>query len=244
MSRITFTRRAALGSPALFLLGITLLAGQAAAAGVQISPTRVHLDGERRVVALTLENSSNREISFQTELSEWSQEAGENHYRSTSDVLVTPPIFTVPAGEQQILRIGLRRPPDRDEELAYRLFVQELPEATPEGFTGLQMVLRMGIPVFVAPARGSADHDLSWHLGHDDGGPPRLEVRNRGNGHAQVTSLALHLGDQRIEPGGMFYVLPGSRHYQPLPESLAGLAEIEVSARINGKPVTTTLRLE
>lgn len=231
-------------SPALFLLGATLLAGQALGAGVQITPTRVDLDGDQRVVALTLTNASDRDISFQTELSEWTQSENDDRYTSTSDLLATPPIFTVPAGERQILRVGLRRPPDRDRELSYRLFIQELPGSTPEGFTGLQVVLRMSIPIFVAPAGGSPDHDLSWHMGHNDDGQPRLEVRNRGNGHAQVTDLKLHLGERRIEPGGMFYVLPESRHDRPLPESITEHTNIEVSARINGQPVTTRLRVE
>lgn len=244
MSRIAFNSRAAIGSPALFLLGLTLLAGQATAAGVQISPTRVNLDGERRVVALTLDNASDREISFQTELAEWTQTEEGDHYEPTSELLVTPPIFTVPAGEQQILRVGLRRPPEQDRELSYRLFIQELPESTPEDFTGLQVVLRMSLPVFVAPAGGKPDHDLSWRLGYDDGGQPRLEVRNRGNGHAQISNLALQLGDRRIEPGSMFYVLPDSRQNRPLPQSVADYTDIEISARINGKPVTTRLRVE
>lgn len=231
-------------SPALFLLGLALVAGQAQATGVQISPTRINLNSDQRVVALTLDNTSDRDISFQTELSEWTQTEDGDHYEPTSDLLITPPIFTVSAGEQQILRIGLRRPPDRNRELSYRLFIQELPESTPEGFTGLKLVLRMSLPVFVAPPQASPDHALSWRLDHDDDDKPRLEVRNRGNAHAQITNLALQLGDRRIEPGSMFYVLPDSRHHQPLPESVAEHSDIEVSARVNGRPVTTRLRLE
>lgn len=231
-------------SPALFLLGLTLIAGQAQGTGVQISPTRVNLDGNQRVVALTLDNTSDRDISFQTELSEWTQTEAGDHYEPSSDLLVTPPIFTVSAGEQQILRVGLRRPPDQHRELSYRLFIQELPESTPEGFSGLQVVLRMSLPVFVAPPQASPDHDLSWQLGYDEEGQPRLEVRNRGNGHAQITNLALLLGDRQIEPGSMFYVLPDSRQDRPLPESVSDHTNIEISARINGKPVTTRLRVE
>lgn len=244
MSRTAIICRAALGSPALFFLGAALLASEALATGIQITPTRVDLDGERRVVALTLENATDRNISFQTELFEWTQTNDGDHYEPTSDLLVTPPIFTVPAGEQQLLRIGLRRPPDRERELSYRLFIQELPESTPEEFTGLQMVLRMSLPVFVAPAQGSSDPDLTWRLGYDEDGQPRLEVRNSGNGHAQITNLALQIGDRRIEPGSMFYVLPNARQYRPLPDSIADPGDIEVSARINGKPITTRLRVE
>lgn len=241
---MAFNRRAAMRSPALFLLGVSLLAGQALGAGVQITPTRIDLHADQRVVALTLDNTTDRAISFQTELSAWTQTEDSDHYEPTSDLLVSPPIFTVPAGEQQILRVGLRRPPDRDRELSYRLFIQELPESTPEGFTGLQVVLRMSLPVFVAPPQASPDHDLSWQLGYDEEGQPRLEVENRGNGHAQITNLALQLGDRRIEPGSMFYVLPHSRQNRPLPESIADHTDIEISAQINGKPITTRPRFE
>lgn len=238
--------RAAMRSPA-FLLACTLLfSSQATASDIQISPTRIHLDANQRVQALTLRNTSNRDISFQVELVNWLQNDGDDHYESTSDLLATPPIFTVPARQQQIVRVGLRRPPGTTEELAYRIFIQELPEPTTDDFTGLKMVLRMGIPIFVAPATGQTDHQLDWRAELNDSGQLQLRLNNQGTGHAQITELTLRHGDQAFQPGGMFYVLPSSTRIRALPlnAALPRGSELELTARVNREAVSFHLRVE
>lgn len=226
----------------LILLAL-LLASDAMAAGFSVSPTRIELTAEDRVMALTLTNSRNREASIQLEIKQWSQLHGEDVYESTTELLATPPIFTLAAGEQQIVRIGLRRPPDPDTELSYRLFLQELQPPTPEGFQGLQMVLRMGVPVFVAPAGAAPRHDLDWQADRIEDNQLRLRVENRGTGYAQVTSMALEAGEARLEPGGMLYVLPGATRHWVLDggAALTPGTLLELSARING--VVTSLDL-
>jgi fimbrial chaperone protein len=241
------TCRAALRSPVFWLLaGLMLLTAQSAGAGVQISPTRIQLDANSRVEALTLRNTTNRDKSFQIELSGWSQVDGQDHYQSTTDLLVTPPIFTVPSGEQQIIRIGLRRPPSRDTELSYRVFIQELPQPAPENFTGLQMVLRLGIPIFVAPASADSTHQLTWQATLDETGRMHLLIANLGNGHARISNLSLSAGSESIEAGGMFYVLPGATRKRELAttESFATGTDVDLSASINRVPLTIRLRVE
>lgn len=242
---MTHCNRAALCSPALLLIGCALFAQQALSAGFQVSPTRIQLDAEQRVFALTLSNSSDRDASIQLEWMAWSQPDGTDHYEATSELLATPPIFTVKAGEQQIIRVGLRRPPERSEELSYRLFLQELPPPTPEGFHGLQMVLRMGIPIFVAPAAGTASHDLDWQIRITDEGLLHLSVVNNGNGHAQVTHLEIISGQRQIKPAGMFYVLPGARHEWLLDADQISTmqATLLLNAHINGTDTETRLQI-
>lgn len=244
---ITLTiARAAIRSPAFTLACGLLFTSLAAASDIQVSPTRIHLDADHRVQALTLRNTSSRDISFQIELADWLQIDGEDHYETTGDLLATPPIFTVAAGQQQIVRVGLRRPPDRAEELAYRLFIQELPEPLADDFTGLRMVLRMGLPVFVAPATGQTAHQLSWHAEINDSGQLQLRLNNAGTGHAQVTELALRHGGQSFQPGGMFYVLPLSTRIRLLPvdAALPRGSDIELTARVNREIVSFHLRVE
>lgn len=236
--------RAASCGPVFPLLLLALLvATEAPAAGFSVSPTRLELTPDNRVVALTLTNSRNREASIQLEIKHWSQQYGEDIYESTDELLATPPIFTLAAGEQQIVRVGLRRPPDPETELSYRLFLQELPPPTPEGFQGLQMVLRMGVPVFVSPAGAEPRHDLNWQAERIDDNQLRLQVENRGNGHAQVTGLGLDSGESRLAPGGMLYVLPGATRHWVLDgaEALTPGTSLELSARINGIPASLPL---
>ena len=66
---------------------------------------------------------------------------------------MSPPIATIAPDKEQIIRVGLRRAPDKERELSYRLFLQEVPAPPKPGFQGLQVALRVGLPVFVQPKR-------------------------------------------------------------------------------------------
>jgi fimbrial chaperone protein len=41
----------------------------------------------------------------------WSQDAGQDILQPTTDLLVSPPVFTVQPGQSQLLRIALRGAP-------------------------------------------------------------------------------------------------------------------------------------
>ena len=67
--------------------------------------------------------------------------------------MATPPIFTVPPKGTQVIRVGLRRAADAQQGLSYRMFLQEVPPPPRQGLQGLQVALRLSLPVFVMPAR-------------------------------------------------------------------------------------------
>jgi fimbrial chaperone protein len=231
-----------------FFVLMLLLSSQALASGFSVSPTRVALSAQENVVALRVRNTGARETSVQVELMEWRQENGQDHYTPSREVLATPPIFTLAPGESQVLRVGLRRPPARDTELSYRLFLQELPPPMPEGFQGLRMALRMSLPVFVAPAAGQATPALDWSAQRDGSGGLVISAANDGSGHGQVTQLRLQLPDGRtLQPAGNRYVLPGAEREWPLASAgnpLSPGTNLDLTARVNGKDTSVRLRVE
>ena len=183
---------------------------------------------------------------MQMEISRWTQPENQDHLEPTQDLLATPPIFSLEPGQSQIVRIGLRRPPDRQRELAYRLFAQELPEPTPEGFIGLQMVLRLSIPVFVAPAAPAPEPSIDWHATISTDEKLMLTARNPGDRRAYVTEAALQGQGIALNPGNLRYVLAeGTRVWvfdvKPIP--LPG-TELELSARVNRQPVSARVRVD
>nr|WP_314137564.1 molecular chaperone [Acinetobacter lwoffii] len=213
-----------------------------------VSPVKVDLAADTRIVALRIHNSSTKPTAVQAELMSWLQKEGKDLYESkTREILVTPPIFTVPPGETQIIRVGLRRAVDLKQELSYRLFLQELPPPIPDKVNSLQMVMRMSLPVFVAPATGSASSDLSWHIRQVNKGNLILESYNRGNGHAQIAELRLKLSDgQELVQKGNTYILPDSKHEWSIDfkgGSLSG-ATVKLVAKVNGKTLTSEMRVE
>ncbi len=66
------------------------------------------------------------------------------------------------------------------------------------------------MPVFVVPDAG-AHADLVWSYAREQDGRLRISARNRGNGHARITDLVLHQGEQPIaQAATLRYVLAGS----------------------------------
>lgn len=229
-------------------LSFLFLANFSLAAGFSVSPIKVDLSGDKKIISLKVHNSSNEPTAVQAELMDWSQREGKDlHQAVTRDLLVSPPIFTIAPGEAQIIRVGLRRPLDLNQELSYRLFLQELPSPLPTKFQGLRVVMRLSLPVFVAPAKIQANADLKWKIRQSNTGDLILNAENQGNGHAQVTELRLKFPNgQELVQKGNFYILPGSQREWSIASKMAHLSGATVTLLIKnqGKTVTSELRLE
>lgn len=169
-------------------------AGMASAGSFQINPVRATLSTSQPVSALTVRNTGSEPAVLQLEVMVWSQQQGKDVYTLSREVLVTPPIFTVPSGGSQVLRVGLRRPPDAQRELTYRLFLQEVPPPPKPGFQGLQVALRIGVPVFVAPAAAQPPI-LGWRIYRTREGQLEVSLTNSGGAHVQVANLRLVRAD-------------------------------------------------
>mgnify|MGYP000329849137 CR=1 FL=1 len=107
----------------VFLVGATVVN----AAAIGVSPVRVTLSDKQKMGTLTVRNNGAEPVSMQLEVLNWSQEEGNGVFTPTRELIVNPPIFTIPAGGSQLIRVGLRRAPDAQRELTYRIFLQELP---------------------------------------------------------------------------------------------------------------------
>jgi fimbrial chaperone protein len=182
------------------------------AGSFEVNPIRVDLSPAARSAAVTVRNSGAEQVVVQISVQAWSQESGKDVLGNTSDVIISPPIATIPAGQEQVVRIGLRRAPDAQQELSYRLFLQEVPPPPQPGFQGLQVALRIGLPIFVQPRSGPAKATLVWDAQLRADGSVALKLQNRGTGHIQISDVAMYLPDGK-EPiaahSSLAYVLPG-----------------------------------
>lgn len=213
------------GRALAFLLALGCTSGSWAGS-FQVNPIRVDLSATHRSVALSVTNTGTDAVVVQASVLNWAQEQGRDVLTPTNDVIISPPIATIPAGKEQIVRVGLRRAPDARRELSYRLFLQEVPPPPQPGFQGLQVALRIGLPVFVQPKEGPARAALSWQARLTDKNTIHLSVHNEGSGHIQISDVTLSLPDGK-EPvatqGGLTYVLPGQSHSWDLKLQQSGL---------------------
>jgi fimbrial chaperone protein len=191
----------------------------AIAASLSLVPVRISLTAKQPISAMTVRNDGDEATVVQLEAAAWAQTDGKDVYTATAEILATPPIFTVPPGGSQLVRVGLRRAADADHELTYRLFLQEVPPPPTADFKGLRVALRFGVPVFVAPTKAVTKKgsvpvpSLQWHA-HAAAGTDRITLTaiNTGAAHVQVTHFTLApLNDPTtpVEHQSPEYVFPG-----------------------------------
>ena len=176
------------------LLAATALSCQAGS--IELSPVRVNLSNAAKVAVLTVRNTGTEESVMQVTLNKWSLDGQAYAYSQSQELVVTPATFRLPAGAQQIVRVGLREGAPLRTEAAYRLLVEEVPPPPSADITQLRMVVRHDVPVFVAPsAAAKAALDIATDCVAEGS---RLRVTNIGDVHAQL--LKITLSDKSAEP--------------------------------------------
>jgi fimbrial chaperone protein len=234
------------GARTLLACAWWLLASHACAGSLGVSPIRIDLKESAPTSAVTLSNRGSTAMVLQLQLMRWSAEDTRTHYEPSDDLLATPPIMSIAPGKSQIVRIGLRKALASHDELSYRLFIEEVPPPAQPGYQGLQMALRVSVPVFVQPAQ-PVQPLLRWSLVKDGGQPVALRVSNQGNGHARLLDLQLRFagGEREValrEARG--YLLPGqSNQWRLAPEHVQGVDRWQVGATTDQGTVDAELAL-
>ena len=232
-----------------FLLALSLGATEAGAGSFQVNPIRIDMTKGATTAAITVRNDGEDAVVVQSSILAWAQDNGQDVYTPTTEALATPPIMTVPPGAEQIVRVGLRRGPDPQRELTYRLYLQEVPPPPKAGFTGLQVALRVGLPVFVAPVAPTLRR-LEWSAEIGQDGALRLVAQNTGNAHVQLTDFELGIpgGSQPVaHESTLAYVLAGQRRVWMLPlppDRSKAASEFRLKAYTDAGEIDTTVKVE
>jgi fimbrial chaperone protein len=183
------------------LIGLALgISGMpAAASSIFIDPIRVELSQDRKIGAIRVVNQDGAPVSIRVSALKWEQKDGQDVHADTSDVIASPPIFTIPPNGTQLLRVGLRGG-TASAFKAYRLIVEEIP-APAEESDGVRVTLRLNLPVYAAPVKGRGE-PLRWALAQDNAGMRPVQVRTI----RAVTAT----GKPVVLSSAMGVVLPGS----------------------------------
>lgn len=177
---------------ALIGLALTSLLPLAWAGDFSVNPIRVELGVGARSAAITVVNEGKEKLSFQLQGMEWTQDAaGADQYKETPDLVFFPKIMSVEAGQEAVIRLGLK-PAAATSERTFRLFIEELPGRVtkPEGNVAqVNVLVRFGVPVFAAPAR---PQDALGIEGLElNKGQVSFAARNTGNRHHLFKSVKL-----------------------------------------------------
>ncbi|HAB36938.1 MAG TPA: phytochrome sensor protein [Rhodobacteraceae bacterium] len=171
-----------------FVIGTSV----ASAGSISVNPMLLTLSDSNQLGTVTLLNNGSNPMPMQLQIMSWSQSEGSDILTATREILANPPIFNIPAGGSQIIRLGLRRASDAQRELTYRIILQELPSPVKSDISGAQMLMRISMPVFVLP-EVDAKAVLIWQADYTSKGTLKISAFNSGNAHIRISNFKLSL---------------------------------------------------
>ncbi len=169
---------------------------------------------------VTLRNNGAKPIATQVRVFRWIQEAGRERMEPTEDVVASPPAVELQPAQDYVVRVvRVTQKPVAGEE-AYRLFIDELPEA-PRRQRTVNFVLRFAIPLFF-DASGSSAPEATWQVTQDghavslsaaNGGDRRLRLASVRIGEAAGKSISFGPGlvGYALGHSAMRWAAPGAR---------------------------------
>lgn len=169
------------------------------AGAFNLSPIRIELSGAVGTEVLHVTNSGSTDATIQLQTMHWSQSNGEDRLKSTRDIIATPQIFNLRSGASQLIRVGIAKKIDLSKEATYRLVLEEIPPPPPPGFQGLQVALRVSLPVFIKPVNAPAQSLDIRFIDQGDAipGEIRLELINKGLVHVQLLDIKIYAADEK-----------------------------------------------
>lgn len=223
----------------------------AEAASLRISPIGVDMSAGERAASMTLVNTGADPVNLQLRIFKWTQLNGDEVLEPATDMLVSPPATTIPPGASYTVRVARESNAPVQNELSYRVFIDELPKPVDPRTLGegVSMVLRTSLPVFVVDPK--AFPKLSWKVWQDASGL-HADATNSGQRHAKITGLTVRPdgGAPLVFGNGLNgYVLAGSHKrfdlkLDPKTKPLAPGTVVKLTAQDDNMPVEEGLHVE
>lgn len=206
----------------------TLLPVAAAGSTLKVAPVVVSLDDVAPVQTIRIENNGGRATRIQLRLFDWHQKNGHDELVPTQDVVANPGLFEIGPHEAQTIRIG-RVAGAGPAEKSYRLLIDEVPEEARSDGSHVSVLLRISMPVFLAPSQKPGDRRslsteqdkgsaLVWRAWAESASRVIVAIENVGAAHVKLNSIALAAaagttpgtGTEAGRYAGLLYVLPGA----------------------------------
>jgi fimbrial chaperone protein len=219
-----------------------LSAPSVSAGNFGISPLDLQLNTATKSGVLTVTNDDNKPLSLRVRAMRWTQDSsGKDIYEDTKDLVFFPKRFDIKPGEQRVVRAGIDQF-NTDKEVAYRLFVEEIPPADlpREGGSRLAVLLSIGIPVFAMPGASKPAASLLAPAMTADG-TMTFTVENTGNTRVRISRLISAEGKTLSEGVESRYVFPGiSKSYSTKTAGIACASVGMLAAEADTVKITST----
>jgi len=163
-----------------FILGI-LFISDVCANVLEVTPVQLSLSDKQRIGVVKVTNRSDERSLLQLSLLDWQQSPkGKDRYKTSHDILLTPPLFVLPAHRTQVIRFALRHPTYNTLQKAYRVHLKEVqqPRQKKLGQT-LYFLMDISLPLFVEPQK--ILENGVWSIKVLDAKHTQLNLYNDGN---------------------------------------------------------------
>ena len=225
------------------LLTATMLLGahtSLPAASLQVEPVLVEVTAPGAASTVTLRNEGTTPIDAQIRVFRWSQVNGQEKLEPTDDVVASPPAVTLNSKTNYVVRIVRVTKQAVTGEENYRLFVDQLPNATQQKNGTVNLVVRYSIPVFFGTSDKS-NPAVAWSLA-TSGDKLTVVARNSGERRLRISALSLRDANGKIISFGnglVGYALGGSTMHWTAPGSARGFTakSVSISAQSDNGPI-------
>jgi len=197
----------------IFIACAVISAGTSVAnAGVVIGGTRVIYDGNKKEASISVNNPDSTPYLIQSWIETQSGGAEKAPF------IITPPLYRLDKGQQNVERILLAGSAPQDKESLYWLNIKSIPSAT-RGENTLQIAVKTRIKLIYRPAslKGTVPEQLADKLTWQRSGN-QIVVTNPT--HYVMNFNEITVGGKKLDDAS--YVLPGSTAHFNLPAGTSG----------------------
>lgn len=174
----------------LFVLGLNMSFVNAFAGMISVDSGFISMAASEKITSLVIhnDNDDNQALSVQINCIKWTQNNGKNIYTPTYDLLVTPPIFSIPANSKQIIRIGMIKTSDPNKETMYKLQIKQIASKLKTKDT-VQIVMQFNIPIMLQPI---IEHkNVKFLIKQIVDNQVIITIENKGNVHFSFHNIEL-----------------------------------------------------
>lgn len=211
---------------------------------LEVTPVQLALSAKQRIAVVKVTNRSDERSLLQLSLFDWQQSPkGKDIYKTSHDILLTPPLFILPAHKTQVIRFALRHPTYNTLQKAYRVHLKEVqqPRQKKLGQT-LYFLMDISLPLFVQPQK--ILENGVWSTKVLDAQHIQLNLYNDGNVSLFVNQwqlLSNHSQGPIMKKHSTFtYVLPRCSHSW-IVKGDSNINYTDIKSNINGQSKKSAL---
>ena len=126
-----------------------LLVSGATAASLRVAPIKLDVASGATSTTLRVWNDDKKPISIQVRVFRWTHKGNTDTLTPTTDVVASPPIGTLKAGGENLVRIvRVAKTPVAGREM-YRVLVDQLPDPKAHKAGVVSILVRHAIPLYI-----------------------------------------------------------------------------------------------